>query len=133
LQLRIDDEFSAMMKWSKRSTNADTYLVKELERSIELLTNEKFDDRNEINSEVLDLIYQEVDVVNCLLIQKCNEVISPNPWFVWTIKTNNDVVLLESDYDYRIKIVEDLYKLTNAESMDDMSDKIITALANSNK
>lgn len=103
----LDDEFNNQMRWSASSDLAFTGLLLEMKTKYaqylpDVLDEERSNKRQ--RREFLEDLICELDPITIVVGEFVASVVSPNPWWVWSLHLRGDVVLVESDEDYRIKI-----------------------------
>lgn len=104
----LDDEFSRQMKWS---ANADIALDGLAAFLGEMYVNDFGPQSNSSNESTFieELIY-ELDPITIAVGEFVHSIVSPNPWWVWSVHMRGDVVLIESGEDYRIKLFHDVFE-----------------------
>jgi hypothetical protein len=105
-QAQLDDEFNRQLMWA-RSTNASDAVI------LEYLTALFKDHMGDVISDaahqetLLHDVIELTDPVVVLISEVVSDLVSPNPWWVWSMRYRYDIVLIESDEDYRVKIFND--------------------------
>lgn len=103
VQAFLDDEFNRQMKWSKGTTGADALILPYLTQIFRPHMGDKVDERKP-QKQLLNDIIEMTDPVVIVIGEFVIEMVSSNPWWVWSIRFNYDVALIESDEDYRVKV-----------------------------
>lgn len=103
----LDDEFNRQMAWADGTDVAfDSIMLQMSEKYGSALPQILHLDKPNKTQRTLfleDLIVT-LDPVTVVIGEFVSDLVKQNPWWVWSIHGRGDVVLLESDEDFRIKM-----------------------------
>lgn len=102
----VDDEFNTQMKWARSTDDAFARLAVMIgKRFGEHFPNVDWTDGDsEAMARIRDELTYEMDPITILVAEFVNGLVGPNPWWVWSLEFRHDLLLIESDEDYRIKL-----------------------------
>lgn len=105
----IDDAFNCQMEWARDSDasfgNVMRTVAEKFGKYFPDVNWSEDDDKQYIA--IRDDFICQLDPVVIMIDEFVTERVQPNPWYVWHLHFRYDLLLVEPDEDYRIKIFND--------------------------